>query len=509
MAQWFCASAEYVAVSQWTASTSYSVGAIVRQLAVPAVGSERCFRCTSAGTSGSAEPTWTLTKGSVTSDNAIVWTEVTGNSTYNSFAGGWHAPLARLATALSWCAAGDTVYMAHDHAETQSSTAINLASPGSSANPVVILCVNTSSGTLATTASVTTTVNAALAMNFSGVAYAYGISFSFGASGGAAGAQFGNNVNVSWKLENCFIEMLATTGGVLYLGGGATGELCCISFVNTPISFGSANQSISLAQTRFWWRNTTNALGGAAVPTTLFGSSSTYASTAVLDGVDLSAAGSGKTLVGAVASSTLVNITNCLLGAGVTIAASPTFRGGAKTFVGISDSASTTCRQEIYDYPGTLTTDTTDIRSGGANDGTTPISWKVVTSANANWWDPFECFEIVKWCVATGSPITVSIAIMGNATLTNADIWPDVEYLGNASYPIASLASGGTANLLATGSAWPADSVSSWTTSGVTGPVQQTISATFTPQLVGYVRVKVKVARPNQTVRIDPLLQGF
>lgn len=200
---------------------------------------------------------------------------------------------------------------------------------------------------------------------------------------------------------------------------------------------------------------------------------------------------------------------NCRFGAGMAVASTPTYRGGTKTFVSISDSANTTYRQEIYDYTGTLTTDTTDIRAGGASDGTTPIAWKVATTAGPTWWDPFECFEIVKWCAVTGSPITVSIPILSNASLTNAQIWPEVSYLGNSTCPIASLASGGTANILAAGTAWPGDSVSSWTTTGVSGPVKQTISATFTPQQVGYVRVKVKVAAPSLTVRIDPLLQGF
>jgi hypothetical protein len=111
----------------------------------------------------------------------------------------------------------------------------------------------------------------------------------------------------------------------------------------------------------------------------------------------------------------------------------------------------------------------------------------------------------------TGSPVTVSIPVLSNAALTNADIWPEVDYLGSSGVPISTLASGRVANLLSSTSAtaWPTDGTSNWTTTGIVGPVQQILSVTFTPQIAGFVRVKVKVAKPSQTVRIDPLLQGF
>ena len=105
MAVWYCGSVQYAAVAQFATSHAYSVGDIVRQLATPSVGSERCFRCTTAGTSGGSEPTWSLGKGATTSTGTAVFTEVTGNATYN-----WSAPMARLQHPLnssSWMASGD------------------------------------------------------------------------------------------------------------------------------------------------------------------------------------------------------------------------------------------------------------------------------------------------------------------------------------------------------------------------------------------------------------------
>jgi len=58
--------------SDWAASTSYSVGDIVK----PTSGNETgfCYICSTAGTSGASEPTWPTTRGTTVADNTVVWT---------------------------------------------------------------------------------------------------------------------------------------------------------------------------------------------------------------------------------------------------------------------------------------------------------------------------------------------------------------------------------------------------------------------------------------------------
>ena len=56
---------------KWTASTVYSVGSIVR----PTTMNGRSYKCTTAGTSGSTEPSWPTTYKGQVSDNGVVWTE--------------------------------------------------------------------------------------------------------------------------------------------------------------------------------------------------------------------------------------------------------------------------------------------------------------------------------------------------------------------------------------------------------------------------------------------------
>ena len=63
-----------MAVSAWAASTAFSVGDIRRATTDQASG--LFFRCTTAGTSGSSEPSWPTDIGSTVTDNTCVWTGI-------------------------------------------------------------------------------------------------------------------------------------------------------------------------------------------------------------------------------------------------------------------------------------------------------------------------------------------------------------------------------------------------------------------------------------------------
>jgi hypothetical protein len=93
----------YTAVAAWAATTAYTVGQIVRQLAAPASGNERCFICLVAGTSVGAEPAWVLTRGAATNETTVHWMECTGLPAVNGDStntNAWHASAG--AIALGW-----------------------------------------------------------------------------------------------------------------------------------------------------------------------------------------------------------------------------------------------------------------------------------------------------------------------------------------------------------------------------------------------------------------------
>jgi len=63
-----------MAVAAWAASTAFSVGDIRRATTDQASG--LFFRCTTAGTSNSSEPSWPTDIGSTITDNTCVWTAI-------------------------------------------------------------------------------------------------------------------------------------------------------------------------------------------------------------------------------------------------------------------------------------------------------------------------------------------------------------------------------------------------------------------------------------------------
>ncbi len=80
---WYISTAAYTAATAWATGQAKVVGDIVRATA-PAAGSERIFVCTVAGTThATTEPTWTTTRGAITTDNGISWQECTGLSAIN------------------------------------------------------------------------------------------------------------------------------------------------------------------------------------------------------------------------------------------------------------------------------------------------------------------------------------------------------------------------------------------------------------------------------------------
>lgn len=419
----------------------------------------------------------------------------------------WANAYTTLTTGLAGISAGDTLYVSEDHAESTAG-AVTLNGPGTVSTPIFVVCVDhlgsvpPVSADLRTTATVTTTgANSITFGSSSAHAYYYGITFNAGT--GAVTASVIIATTTGWfSFKSCALKVVATgASSIIQLGNAALATSTKIVLDNTPVSFGATGQSIVLRSCRFEWRNTASAIGGT-VPTTLFTSTGTLAAPNVLlEGVDLSAAGSGNTIVGAIASAQAFLLKDCKLGASVTVAATPTAPGAAETVIIRSDSGATNYRTEKYQYVGTLTTETTIVRTGGASDGTTPIAWKIDTTANSKWVLPFDALPIAIWNDTVGSSVTLTLYGIwgGGAVPNNDDVWIEVEYLGASGNPQGSFVSASKADNLAAGSALTSDS-STW--GGSTTKFK--MSVTFTPQQKGLVYVYVKGAKASSTFYIDP-----
>jgi hypothetical protein len=414
----------------------------------------------------------------------------------------WANAFTTLTAANTASAAGDRFWIADDHNESTAGN-VTLASKGTPANPcffysvdhTVASPINTS---LLAGAKINTTT--ASSITFTGYAYYWGVTFNASSSSTQGNITiFSGSTSSAVQFDTCALVLNNTnTSSTVNLGSGGTSLFKTI-LNNTTITFGSTSQKIVFANNNVLWRNTPNAIQGT-IPTTLF-NSSTHAGIIVCDGLDLSNAGSGKTLVGApTAPPTAFTFINCKLGASVTVAATPVGQGGPTTDVINCASGATNYRQERYRYEGSLVQETTIVRSGGASDGTTALSHKIVSTANAKWVFPFESFPIAIWNDTVGSSVTATVEIVASGALNNDDVWLEVEYLGSASSPQASFATSTKANNLATGTALTA-SGATWASSPGS---PQVLSVSFTPQQAGDIRCTVKVGKASQTVYVDP-----
>lgn len=419
----------------------------------------------------------------------------------------WANAATTLQAALTLGAAGDTYYVSEDHAGTSSST-LTITFKGTAAAIDRVICVNHSgtvppvSADLRTTASITTTGNTNIVLT-GGYAYIQGIKFNLGTGTNAPTFNMGG---MPWLyLKNCAIAKISTTAGAFAQYLGANTQSNYLVWDNTTLQSGATGDSIGFRECHFIWKNTPSAIQGATISTGLINSINPGWALIDLDGVDFSAMGSGGILVNASPSGQIVNITNCKLGASLTIAGVPTSPNSGQINVLISDSGTQQYRQERYTYHATLTSEIVVVPTlQQASDGTTALTWKIVTTANNSAVAPFETFTYGEWIDSVGSPITRTFEIINDATtLTNAEVWAEAQYLGSSATPVASLASSGPADILAAGSSLTT-SGAAWTTTGITTPVAQQVAVTFTPQMKGYVRIVFKVARASKTLWINP-----
>ena len=515
-ANWYVGSTKWSAVSIWVALTSYSVGDLRRQtaaLGTLTVGNERVFRCTTAGVSGAAEPTWVLTKGATTTDATAVWTEVTGVDTY-----GWGAPHARLANAFAWGAAGDVFWVngnaSTPHAETQAA-AMTLTSPGTAASPCQVLCVNDASTpptALAETSAISTTGTYAIVFN-TGFTYVYGITFTGTSSSATTIITFvASSAPWGWTFENCKLVCGNTsTSGVISIGISGSVRDQKLVLNNTKIQFANASQSISIGSATIFWVNTPAALAGATFPTVLFRPTTTGIGAIVTcSGVDLSALGSGKSLVTASNNNgAIFNFNNCQLGSNVAaISGAITSPGGTRTYIDACDSSdpSNGPRSEAYTYQGSVTTNTGIYRTGGASDGTA-YSLKMATNATGvSFISPLVNRPIFKVSGTTGSAITATVHIIqadGSTALKESECWAEVEYMGTSGSTLTSFLNDNASTVLTLSTTDQATSTETWT--GLTGtPVKQKLEVTFTPAEKGYYMIRVYLAKPSATVYVCP-----
>ncbi len=511
MANFYVASDKYAAVSMWTALTSYPVGSIVRQRAAVTYGNERCFRATggTTGISGAAEPTWSIVINGSTSETTVTWTECSGQAVYNGDGGGsaWAAPYCTYMTCtnLSAPAAGDTVYLSSAHTETWT-TAQSLAQVTSEIAPMRAISVTANAApptTLTPGATIATTGASSITFfsNPAGAKYFYGINFSAGSGASLASIIFwsgATSANPTW--ENCTFTLNNTnSSSVFNMMGNANHH---IRLNNCAFIYGHVNQLMTMTSGDLNMTGGSIALTGAipVQPISIPNTGYVFVNIADCNLSGLTAAGTTALFNCAMGYAAYYTLQNCKLANAIPITVGAYQKRGEVTIdMDNCDSASTDYRLYRGRYEGTVQSETTTVRSGGASDGSTTISWKA-TPTSSTFATPLMLPYIMTWYPGSGASVTASIQIASTVTLYTDDIWIELEYQSSATSPISTLASGRS---LIGGRVAYTTSAASW---GGSQSVFQVLSIAFTPMVKGVVRARVCIAKAGTVIYVDPMM---
>jgi hypothetical protein len=472
------------------------------------------WEVTTAGTS-TGTPTWpaSVTQDTTTvTQNGVVWTaRKPGYSSGSTVNWAWATIFYDYGTRA--LGNGDTLYVSNNHAESQGDANVIGTFNTTNGNSYLILCVGdsvTSGFTLATTASVATTGTRAITC-VSSVGgyrtYIYGISFTAGSGGSAAGLNPNQNGTggASVVFESCtFVPGTTATVTIACSGGTNT------KWINCNFKFNAAGQSLNCNASAVWEIIGGSLLSGGTSPTTLV---STIGHFRML-GVDLSNA-SGSMNIFSNTSPGNLDLVECKLPSAWSGSLSSAASGCPDCIAQMMDcdSAGTNYKFNRATGLGTIQSETTVVRTSplGATDGTTPLSWKMVSNSSAIYpvQPLYTDWFLYGWNdVTDGSTVALSIeALMDGAIPDNSQMWTEWAYLGSSGSPIATIATTEVTNVLATPSAY-SGSGNTWTTTGVGTPNAFTMSANAVPLLKGPIIARVALTKATSTVYVNPPTPG-
>ena len=451
MADYYVSSAAHAAVPQWAASTVYSVGDFVRQLAAPAAGSERVFRCTTAGTSGASEPTWNLANNATTVSGTATFTQVGGQSAWF-----WSAAVPRMTiiNTLFSLADQDRVFLSQDHSET---SAAAYTIPGAASGILSILCVNRAGSTppvaadLTTGAVIETTGNNDINVPARSC-YVYGLTLRAGQSAsGTVQINFGGFNTARYIMENCDFRIASTgTGSRIFIGSSSTNPGVA-EWNNCRVRFGATAQGITAAFADLYWKNQGAALAvdsAGSIPSTLFTAVTTNGNSASIlcEGLDLSNI-TGQIFTQNGSNRGTRRLTDCRLNSAVTVVSDgENTVGNDLNFWGADncdDSTNNRAVRSVRRYGAMLTETALSVSaSTGADDGNgNKFSFRLRSASVTGPVDvaqPGRSATFSRWNNATGSPLNVSVEAIYNsaAAWTDVDAWLELTGLESSAHPL-------------------------------------------------------------------------
>ena len=432
-------------------------------------------------------------------------TATAGDNTGGSWANAFET-FAQAVTAAT--TAGDIIYVSHAHSE--SLAADTTYTFGAN---VRVLCVNSGTDALATTAVIGAQADS-YSIQFSGakICYFYGLTLRIN---GSTLKYIGVNRTdgASSYFENCRFELLhAQSGPNGRFFSGTTGSSISgfVQYVGCVWKF-TSSQSFALSTSCEFVNCSVDAASTAGSGGFGWQDNDVLA---VMTGCDWSAV-AATLFANSSSASPSIRMANCKLASGQAIKQSAvTWLHKGNVQVWAYNCAAGDTHYALYhgDAFGETTVSATIYANDGASyDGTNRCSWKIVTTANCNYYYPYVSpwFDVYH---SGTSAITPRIEILRDGSATeyqDDEVWGEWSYQGTSGFPLATIVSD---RMMPLGSA--ADQAASalgagdWTGENATAAFQKLeATAAFTPAEIGHLRARVCVGQPEITVYVDPTIR--
>lgn len=223
-------------------------------------------------------------------------------------------------------------------------------------------------------------------------------------------------------------------------------------------------------------------------------------------GVDLSNLASKNLVDISTSSYGTYDFENCKLGASTAITTGTHQGIGAQVVRAVNcDPGDTNYKYTKVSYEGTITDETTIVLTGGASDGTTAMSRKMVSSANVKFYNPLLSDRIIIWNDSPGSHTATIEVVSDGVTFKDDELWGEVESLNSSGFSQSTFTNDRKTDVLATAANQDTSSVT-WTTTGLSSPTKQKLVVSFTTAEKGPIAVRVALAKATSTVYVDPLV---
>lgn len=427
----------------------------------------------------------------------------------------WALADATLAASLTAAGSGGRSFMSDNHAETQAS-AMTLASPGTAASPTMAICVDDAGDpqpptALATTGSVSTTGASDIA--HTGFVEGYGFTENVADGSNLGSSNFINTSAWAWHYRSATLVLRGTHASSRIVVGNSGNNVGSsqLRLWACDAQFNATSQAFNAPGRLQWWGGTLTL--GIAPTNGLVRPLNASTTQFQGRGLDLANLGSNPLFnVGDVAQMLgFCDFVNCKFGA-TPVTSTGTWPPGpsrVRVHNGSANDIHYYLAEECYE--GSIRVETNAVRASGASDGITPISHKLVTTADAEFYSPL---WTPRYAVLIDTPGTYTLTlhfIHDSATaLHDGDIWPELEYAGTSGFPLSLFQSGQRPILPTTTTDW-GSSTATWSGSAVVGMAnanKQKLTVTVTSQEIGVWQVRVAVAKASYTVYLDPLLRA-